>query len=164
MTSAANAAQLKLEESMPAGPACARKEALRPRRRRPNASALGAFVAPPHARRQTGVTPRIGMPAYSLQQPAALPWLSAFAVRTDALAAIVAANWNGSRSLEALAETNAQALVAVMTAAQAAAVIRLNRKVRLFIAVILVLSVVVDLIPETSSFGNQSTVSASGEA
>jgi hypothetical protein len=84
------------------------------------------------------------VPVCSLQQSAELSWLSAFAVRTDALAAIAAANWNGSRSLEALAERNAQALVAVMTAAQVAAVIRLNRKVRLFMAVILVLSLVVN--------------------
>jgi hypothetical protein len=54
-----------------------------------------------------------------------------------ALAAIVEAKWNGSRSIEALELTNAQAPTAVITVAQAAAVKRLSPTVRVFMTFIL---------------------------
>ena len=60
------------------------------------------------------------------------------AVCSSAFAAITAAKLNGSRSV-ALAVTNAQALVAVMTAAHAMAAKRLNRTLGVLMTIILVL-------------------------
>jgi len=54
-------------------------------------------------------------------------------MRTLALAAMIEANWNGSRSIEAVELTNAQALTAVMTVALAAATKRLTPTVRVVI-------------------------------
>ena len=61
------------------------------------------------------------------------------AVCSSAFAAITAAKLNGSRSVEALAVTNAQALVAVITAAHAMAAKRLNRTLGMLMTIILVL-------------------------
>jgi hypothetical protein len=62
------------------------------------------------------------------------------AVCSSAFAAITAAKLNGSRSVEALELTNAQALVAVITVAHAMAAKRLNPTLRILMAIILVLS------------------------
>jgi hypothetical protein len=67
-------------------------------------------------------------------------WTCNGALRTSAFAAITAAKLNGSRSVEALELTNAQALVAVITAAPAMAAKRLNRTLRILMTIILVLS------------------------
>jgi hypothetical protein len=54
-------------------------------------------------------------------------------MRALAFAAMTEAKWNGSRSMEAVECTNAQALTAVIAVAQAAALKRLSRTVRVFL-------------------------------
>jgi hypothetical protein len=54
-------------------------------------------------------------------------------MRTLALVAMTEANWNGSRSIEAVEVTNAQALTAVMAVALAATTKRLTPKERVLI-------------------------------
>jgi hypothetical protein len=62
-------------------------------------------------------------------------------MRTLAFEAMTEANRNGSRSGEAVELTNAQALTAVISVAQVAAVKRLNVTVRVFMTFFLSLSV-----------------------
>jgi hypothetical protein len=63
------------------------------------------------------------------------------------------ANWNGSRSLEAVEFTNAQALTAVIIVAHAGALKRLSRTVRVFMRRPLLREVIQKLLAEESDRG-----------
>jgi hypothetical protein len=94
----------------------------------------------------TGIGPEARRPGNwnSFQQGGGVYRACICAVRTWALAAITAAKWNGSHSVEAVELSKAQAAAAVIIAAHVAAVKRLNPTIEVFMTFIVALAVVCD--------------------